>query len=93
MHELTPGLAFCFAFDSVDLFVRKSNESAVQLYESLGYVIYRRVIEYYGGGPNEPDEDAYGKARPTLSVCLVCRADRLTFFFGRFRYAQAALEG
>lgn len=41
----------------VDLFVRKSNDVAVQLYTSLGYVIYRTVLEYYSG---DNPEDAYG---------------------------------
>ncbi|POY76713.1 GNAT family acetyltransferase [Rhodotorula taiwanensis] len=43
----------------VDLFVRQSNDLAIGLYESLGYMIYRRVQAYYGGGPGEKDEDAY----------------------------------
>ena len=42
----------------VDLFVRMSNNVAVDMYKQLGYVIYRRVLEYYSG---DPDEDAYGK--------------------------------
>eukprot|EP00055_Hartaetosiga_balthica_P004205 m.10609 g.10609 ORF g.10609 m.10609 type:complete len:177 (-) comp3694_c0_seq1:3967-4497(-) len=40
----------------VDLFVRKSNDVAVKLYEKLGYQTYRTVIEYYSG---ENSEDAY----------------------------------
>eukprot|EP00053_Salpingoeca_punica_P003983 m.46408 g.46408 ORF g.46408 m.46408 type:complete len:178 (+) comp12533_c0_seq1:174-707(+) len=40
----------------VDLFVRKSNVVAVELYKRLGYVIYREVINYYSGV--EP-ENAY----------------------------------
>ncbi|GAA5999383.1 peptide alpha-N-acetyltransferase complex B subunit NAT3 [Rhodotorula paludigena] len=43
----------------VDLFVRRSNDLAIGLYRSLGYMIYRRVRGYYGGGPGEKDEDAY----------------------------------
>ena len=42
----------------VDLFVRMSNNVAVDMYKQLGYVIYRIVLEYYSG---DPDEDAYGK--------------------------------
>ena len=42
----------------VDLFVRMSNNVAVDMYKQLGYVIYRRVLEYYSG---DPDEDAFGK--------------------------------
>ncbi|XP_033124818.1 N-alpha-acetyltransferase 20-like [Anneissia japonica] len=40
----------------VDLFVRVSNKVATSMYERLGYVIYRRVLEYYSG---DPDEDAF----------------------------------
>lgn len=40
----------------VDLFVRVSNKVAVDMYNKLGYTVYRTVIEYYSG---EVDEDAY----------------------------------
>ncbi|XP_072032073.1 N-alpha-acetyltransferase 20-like [Amphiura filiformis] len=40
----------------VDLFVRVSNEIAVNMYRALGYIVYRRVLEYYSG---DPDEDAF----------------------------------
>lgn len=40
----------------VDLFVRVSNVVAVSMYKKLGYVVYRRVLEYYSG---DPDEDAF----------------------------------
>ncbi|XP_048579497.1 N-alpha-acetyltransferase 20 isoform X2 [Nematostella vectensis] len=40
----------------VDLFVRVSNKVAVAMYKQLGYVVYRTVLEYYSG---DPDEDAY----------------------------------
>ncbi|KAJ7514388.1 hypothetical protein O6H91_23G042100 [Diphasiastrum complanatum] len=33
----------------VDLFVRASNAPAIQMYQKLGYVIYRRVLRYYSG--------------------------------------------
>ena len=42
----------------VDLFVRMSNNVAVDMYKQLGYVVYRRVLEYYSG---DPDEGAYGE--------------------------------
>lgn len=42
----------------MDLFVRKSNTAAINFYKSLGYIVYRTVLDYYSG---EPDEDAYGK--------------------------------
>lgn len=41
----------------VDLFVRVSNTVAINMYKNLGYIIYRTVLEYYSGNP---DEDAYG---------------------------------
>ncbi|RWS03959.1 N-alpha-acetyltransferase 20-like protein [Dinothrombium tinctorium] len=40
----------------VDLFVRVSNKVAVDMYKRLGYSVYRRVLEYYSG---DPDEDAF----------------------------------
>ncbi|KAG8344692.1 Acetyltransferase (GNAT) family Acetyltransferase (GNAT) domain [Trypanosoma vivax] len=46
----------------VDLFVRRSNEVAQDMYRKLGYVVYRRVLGYYRGdgakGPFKHDEDA-----------------------------------
>jgi len=41
----------------VDLFVRVSNKLAIGMYEKLGYIVYRVVLEYYGG--IDGDEDAY----------------------------------
>nr|CAG4641244.1 EOG090X0ENV [Eulimnadia texana] len=40
----------------VDLFVRVSNTVAINMYKALGYIVYRTVLEYYSGNP---DEDAY----------------------------------
>uniref|UniRef100_U5EMW1 N-alpha-acetyltransferase 20 n=1 Tax=Corethrella appendiculata TaxID=1370023 RepID=U5EMW1_9DIPT len=40
----------------VDLFVRVSNTIAINMYQNLGYIVYRTVLEYYTG---DPDEDAY----------------------------------
>lgn len=57
LHTLTHFLA-----PSVDLFVRESNDLAIGLYESLGYIIFRKVRGYYEGGPREPDEDAFGES-------------------------------
>lgn len=42
----------------VDLFVRVSNQVAIKMYTNLGYIVYRTVLEYYSG---DPDEDAFGK--------------------------------
>ncbi|KAG5677918.1 hypothetical protein PVAND_007634 [Polypedilum vanderplanki] len=38
----------------VDLFVRVSNQIAINMYKLLGYIVYRTVLEYYSG-----DENAY----------------------------------
>ena len=45
----------------MDLFVRVSNQVAVNMYKRLGYSVYRTVIEYYSASNGEPDEDAYGE--------------------------------
>lgn len=39
----------------VDLFVRKSNASAIAMYQKMGYVVYRRVIGYYTGSEDALD--------------------------------------
>ena len=45
----------------VDLFVREGNETAVGLYKSMGYSVYRRVVEYYSDDPTgrRAGEDAF----------------------------------
>lgn len=48
----------------VDLFVRVSNSVAVDMYHHLGYVVYRKVIDYYSG---DVDEDAFDM-RKALSM-------------------------
>ncbi|KAK9505328.1 hypothetical protein O3M35_009411 [Rhynocoris fuscipes] len=48
----------------VDLFVRVSNKNAIAMYKKLGYVVYRTVLDYYSG---DPDEDAYDM-RKALSL-------------------------
>ncbi|XP_043480982.1 N-alpha-acetyltransferase 20 [Leptopilina heterotoma] len=40
----------------VDLFVRVSNTVAIKMYQQLGYINYRTVLEYYSG---DPGEDAF----------------------------------
>eukprot|EP00123_Amoebidium_parasiticum_P009913 comp19778_c0_seq1/m.23696 comp19778_c0_seq1/g.23696 ORF comp19778_c0_seq1/g.23696 comp19778_c0_seq1/m.23696 type:complete len:174 (-) comp19778_c0_seq1:47-568(-) len=40
----------------VDLFVRVSNDVAINMYTKLGYIVYRRVIGYYSG---TVEEDAF----------------------------------
>eukprot|EP01134_Creolimax_fragrantissima_P004832 CFRG4832T1 len=43
----------------VDLFVRKSNEVAIDMYKKLGYTVYRRVLGYYSASIDSGEEDAY----------------------------------
>lgn len=54
----------------VDLFVRKSNTLAIVMYKRMGYIIYRTIINYYGG-----NEDAYdmrkGLARDETKSSLI----------------------
>jgi N-terminal acetyltransferase B complex catalytic subunit len=56
----------------VDLFVRVSNTTAIGMYERLGYVVYRRIIDYYSGDGTSPDEDAFGVCSflSDVSQCL-----------------------
>lgn len=57
----------------VDLFVRVSNQVAVNMYKQLGYSVYRTVIEYYSASNGEPDEDAYGELSLTINVKCKCK--------------------
>lgn len=43
----------------IDLFVRRSNRLAISMYKRMGYVVYRTIMNYYGG-----DEDAYDMRKP-----------------------------
>jgi N-terminal acetyltransferase B complex catalytic subunit len=45
----------------VDLFVRASNNVAIEMYRKLGYDIYRTVNKYYSSSLDNSGEDAYGK--------------------------------
>ena len=45
----------------VDLFVRKSNTKAYQMYNKMGYSTFRRITSYYTG--NNP-EDALDMRKP-----------------------------
>jgi N-terminal acetyltransferase B complex catalytic subunit len=63
----------------VDLYVRCTNSIAIDLYEGLGYSVYRRVREYYGSlglGPGGKDEeDAFG------SLPLSSQENKIDFLF------------
>ncbi len=44
----------------VDLFVRASNNVAIEMYKKLGYSIYRTVNKYYSSALDASGEDAHG---------------------------------
>lgn len=52
----------------VDLYVRCANLVAINMYEGLGYSVYRRVREYYGnlgvGKGGRDEEDAFDMRKP-----------------------------
>jgi len=54
----------------VDLYVRCTNDLAINMYEGFGYSVYRRVEQYYGslglGKAAKDEEDAFGKCIRTL---------------------------
>lgn len=56
-EELSESVYDCYF---VDLFVRMSNKVAIDMYSKLGYVVYRRVLDYYSGGADIRSEDAFG---------------------------------
>ncbi|KPI89303.1 n-terminal acetyltransferase complex ard1 subunit -like putative (ARD1) [Leptomonas seymouri] len=62
MVELAQMSEFVHNAYFVDLFVRKSNQVAQDMYHRLGYAVYRTVLGYYRGdgptGPFKNDEDA-----------------------------------
>lgn len=66
----------------VDLFVRVSNQVAVNMYKRLGYSVYRTVIEYYSASNGEPDEDAYGELchKSTIQEYQLSLDDLTNFF-------------
>jgi N-terminal acetyltransferase B complex catalytic subunit len=46
----------------MDLFVRRSNQEAIEFYKSMGYSVYRVVEGYYGDNTSDPtlnQEDAF----------------------------------
>jgi N-terminal acetyltransferase B complex catalytic subunit len=73
----------------VDLYVRCTNAIAIDLYEGLGYSVYRRVREYYGArafGPGSKDEeDAFGRSFDLNAVTGLL--NRLLFVSVSDRYA------
>ena len=56
----------------VDLYVRCTNDLAIDMYEGFGYSVYRRVEQYYGslglGRAAKDEEDAFGEYMPILQT-------------------------
>ncbi|KAI9756855.1 MAG: hypothetical protein M4579_003691 [Chaenotheca gracillima] len=51
----------------VDLFVRESNKVAIGMYRTMGYSVFRRVVEYYSDDPTtgrSDGEDAFDMRKP-----------------------------
>ncbi|TEB15065.1 N-acetyltransferase [Coprinellus micaceus] len=52
----------------VDLYVRCANHLAIDMYEGMGYSVFRRVREYYGtlgiGKGGRDEEDAFDMRKP-----------------------------
>lgn len=78
----------------VDLYVRRSNDVAIGMYERMGYSVYRCVRDYYANlGPGMAgSEDAYGQCKfldhPPLVLCPTSPLPQ-----NAGRYAQAPLAG
>ena len=43
----------------VDLYVRSSNTTAINMYKRMGYSVYRRVVNYYSSDSGGESEDAF----------------------------------
>ena len=69
----------------VDLFVRASNSVAIEMYKKRGYVVYRRIIQYYSGMDPEDgldmrlplprDVEQYSIRRPHKQVIMPSELD------------------
>lgn len=56
----------------VDLFVRKTNAVAIGMYRAMGYIVYRTIINYYGGSDDAYDmRKALSRDTKKLSVIPV----------------------
>ncbi|KAF7295680.1 N-acetyltransferase [Mycena indigotica] len=64
--ELVADAVYTGAF--VDLFVRCQNQVAIDMYEGMGYSVWRRIREYYGslgrGREGRDEEDAFDMRKP-----------------------------
>ncbi|XP_049961422.1 N-alpha-acetyltransferase 20-like [Schistocerca serialis cubense] len=67
----------------VDLFVRVSNKVAINMYKTLGYIVYRTVLEYCSGDPDESAVDMRKalsrdvKKKSTISLTHPVRPDEV----------------
>ncbi|CAH7670779.1 acyl-CoA N-acyltransferase [Phakopsora pachyrhizi] len=52
----------------VDLFVRVSNDLAIEMYEKFGYSVYQRVLNYYSGYKADYYEEDAFDMRKALSI-------------------------
>ena len=70
----------------VDLYVRCANRVAIEMYEGMGYSVYRRVREYYGnlgvGKGGRDEEDAFGEC-----LFVWCRGGCCVLIVVVIRYA------
>ena len=51
----------------VDLYVRASNQLAIDMYRKMGYSVFRRVVSYYQDDPtgkSDHGEDAFDMRKP-----------------------------
>jgi N-terminal acetyltransferase B complex catalytic subunit len=52
----------------VDLYVRSSNDLAINMYRKMGYSVFRRVVDYYSDDPTGKNqggsEDAFDMRKP-----------------------------
>ena len=59
----------------VDLFVRSTNKVAIEMYEKLGYCLYRIVNKYYSSSQDSSGEDAYGTIVDILDMRKALKRD------------------
>lgn len=52
----------------VDLYVRVSNELAIDMYKKMGYSVFRRVVGYYSDDPNGTSEGGEGAGEDAFDM-------------------------
>lgn len=83
----------------IDLFVRTSNRTAVDMYKRLGFAPFRRVVDYYAsdnGSSPSPAEDAFDMRRPLqrdkTRACLKKRATTEEQSYYKYLYNAQNLQ-